>query len=114
MKTRHTGISAHVLRIALLGAALAVAPPVPAAPPAGKPGAPGDLVRVVKYEESAGSRILYHDAAGGISLPTARPVRGSARDRRPPIDAAGRIGASAPRPPAKAGRSQRKGRGGGS
>ena len=102
MKNQRTGDSAPSLRIAVLCAFCAALPHARAAPaePA-KPGAKGASGAVLKFEEGPGSRVLYHDAKGGILVPVAPALPGSARAAMPPPGSVGGS-APAPRPPAKA------------
>jgi hypothetical protein len=103
MKNQRTGDSAPSVRIAVLCAFCAASPHAHAAPAEpSKPGAKGASGAVLQYEEGPGSRILYHDAKGGIHVPVAPPAPGSARAAMPPPDSVGRGAAPSPRPPAKA------------
>lgn len=43
---------------------------------------------VVRYEESVGNRILYHEEKGGLIVPVAPPVEGSRREALPPLASA--------------------------
>jgi hypothetical protein len=102
MRIQEPGISAPSLRVALLCALCAAWPHALAAPaePA-SPGAKGASGAVLKYEEGPGPRILYHEAKGGILVPVAPPIPGSARDAMPPVESVGRGRAAVPRPAAK-------------
>lgn len=102
MNDQRTGNSAPSVRIALLCAFCAASPHALAAPaePA-KASATGASGAVIAYEEGSGPRILYHEATGGILVPVAPPLPGSARAAMPPPDSVGRGRAAVPRPAAK-------------
>lgn len=62
----------------------------PAEAPKRAPGAKGATGSIVLHEEASGSRILYHEEAGGILLPVAPPLERDRRKALPGLKPAGR------------------------